>query len=93
MAALSVALDCIAYLVVRQQPRSCLTQPFTPWGVNGYAMTVIDTDSAIWYLGRSPELSSTAQNATRAAIKAGEPEFISALSVAEVTYLVEIRTA
>jgi len=50
---------------------------------------VVDTHSAIWYLGRSPRLSSTARNAIRAAIDAGEPVYISAVSVAEVTYLVE----
>jgi PIN domain nuclease of toxin-antitoxin system len=50
---------------------------------------VVDTHSAIWYLGRSPRLSSTARTAICAAIDAGEPVFISAVSVAEVTYLVE----
>jgi len=50
---------------------------------------VIDTHSAIWYLNRSPRLSSLARNAIRAAIEAGEPVYVSTVSVAEVTYLVE----
>ena len=50
---------------------------------------VVDTHSAIWYLNRSPRLSSSARNAIRAAIEAGEPVYVSTVSVAEVTYLVE----
>ncbi len=50
---------------------------------------VADTHSAIWYLGRSARLSSTARTAMRAAIDAGDPVYVSAISVAEVTYLVE----
>jgi PIN domain nuclease of toxin-antitoxin system len=50
---------------------------------------VLDTHSMIWFLNQSPRLSSTARQAIRSAIEAGNPVYVSAISVAEVTYLVE----
>ncbi|MGW8256331.1 MAG: type II toxin-antitoxin system VapC family toxin, partial [Thermoguttaceae bacterium] len=50
---------------------------------------VLDTHSLIWYLTQSPRLSSTARNAIRSAIENGDPVYVSAISIAEVTYLVE----
>ncbi len=50
---------------------------------------VLDTHSIIWYLDNSPRLSQVAREAIRAAITAGHPVFISAVTVAEMTYLVE----
>jgi PIN domain nuclease of toxin-antitoxin system len=50
---------------------------------------VADTHSVIWYLNQSPRLSSPARDAIRNAIEAGYPVYVSAVSVAEVTYLAE----
>ena len=50
---------------------------------------VADTHSVIWYLNQSPRLSTTARTALRTAIETGEPVFVSAVTIAEVTYLFE----
>lgn len=50
---------------------------------------VADTHSVIWYLSRSPRLSTPARNAIHDAINAGYPVYVSAVTVAEVTYLAE----
>ena len=50
---------------------------------------VLDTHAVIWFLDNSPRLSQVARETIRAAITAGHPVFISAVTVAEMTYLVE----
>lgn len=50
---------------------------------------VLDTHAMIWFLNRSPRLSSTAREAIRSTINDGYPVYLSAISVAEVIYLVE----
>lgn len=50
---------------------------------------VLDTHAAIWYLETSPNLSPTVDTAVRAAIAAGDPVWISSVTLVEVTYLVE----
>jgi PIN domain nuclease of toxin-antitoxin system len=52
---------------------------------------VLDTHSMIWFLNQSPRLSSTAQQAIQSTIDNGHPAYVSAISVAEVIYLVEKR--
>jgi PIN domain nuclease of toxin-antitoxin system len=49
---------------------------------------VADTHSVIWYLSGSQRLSSVARDAIRSAINSGKPVYVSAVSVAEVIYLV-----
>ena len=53
------------------------------------ASLVLDTHSAIWYLESSPRLSVPARQAIQAAIAAGDPVFISTVTVVELVYLVE----
>jgi PIN domain nuclease of toxin-antitoxin system len=53
------------------------------------ASLVIDTHSAIWHLENSPRLSVTAHTAIQSAIAAGDPVYISSVTVVELTYLVE----
>ncbi len=53
------------------------------------ASLVLDTHSAIWYLERSPRLSAPARTAIQTAIAAGDPVFISSVTVVELVYLVE----
>ncbi|MBY0513502.1 MAG: type II toxin-antitoxin system VapC family toxin [Gemmataceae bacterium] len=53
------------------------------------ASVVVDTHTAIWYLESSPHLSAAALTAIRSAIAAGDPVFVSAVTVVELTYLVE----
>jgi PIN domain nuclease of toxin-antitoxin system len=50
---------------------------------------VLDTHAMIWFLNQSPRLSSTAREAIRSTIDSGCPIYLSAISIAEVTYLVE----
>lgn len=50
---------------------------------------VLDTHSAIWYLETSPPLSPTVDAAIQAAIAAGDPVWISSVTLVELTYLVE----
>lgn len=53
------------------------------------ASVVADTHTALWHLSRDPRLSERARTALQASIQAGDPIFVSAISVVEVTYLVE----
>lgn len=53
------------------------------------ASVVLDTHSAIWYLEGSPRLSVGALAAIRAALAAGDLVFVSAVTIVELTYLVE----
>ena len=50
---------------------------------------VADTHATIWYLLESHELSQNATAALEAAEAAGDPIYASAISLVEVTYLVE----
>jgi PIN domain nuclease of toxin-antitoxin system len=50
---------------------------------------VLDTHAIIWYLDNSPRLSQTAGDAIQDAIAAALPVFVSAISIVEITYLVE----
>src|SRR5689334_16629348 len=50
---------------------------------------VLDTHAAIWYLESSPNLSVPARQAIQTAIAAGKPVFISAVTLVELTYLIE----
>ena len=53
------------------------------------AALVIDTHAAVWYLLNSSRLSSTAQRAMDDAADAGDPVYLSAISLVEIVYLVE----
>lgn len=50
---------------------------------------VADTHAAIWYLARSTKLSTPARTAMNEVCQAGEPVYVSAISLVEVAYLVE----
>jgi PIN domain nuclease of toxin-antitoxin system len=50
---------------------------------------VVDTHTAVWYFGNSPELSATAASVFRDAAAAGNPVFLPSISLVELTYLVE----
>jgi PIN domain nuclease of toxin-antitoxin system len=50
---------------------------------------VADTHTALWYLTRHPRLSETARNFIDAAAAAGHSIALSAISLAEIVYLVE----
>ena len=50
---------------------------------------VADTHSAIWYVSDSPELSSVAVKAMDDATNAGEPIYVSAITLVEMAYLIE----
>jgi len=50
---------------------------------------VVDTHATIWYLDQSPRLSTVARVAIRDAIDNGYPVYVSAVTIAEVTYLSE----
>jgi PIN domain nuclease of toxin-antitoxin system len=50
---------------------------------------MLDTHAIIWFLDNSPRLSQVARDTIRASIAAGYPVFVSAITVAEITYLVE----
>jgi len=50
---------------------------------------VSDTHSAIWYVADSPKLSSAAVKAMDDATDAGEPIYVSAITLVEMTYLIE----
>lgn len=50
---------------------------------------VLDTHAALWYFHRPAALSSAALQSIRRAIHAGEPVYISAISLVETIYLVE----
>ena len=53
------------------------------------AAVVADTHAAVWYLLNSKSLSSTAQRAMDEVVAAGDPVYISSISLVEVVYLVE----
>ena len=53
------------------------------------AALVVDTHAAVWYLLNSSRLSSTAQRAMDDATDAGDPVYLSAISLVEIVYLVE----
>ena len=53
------------------------------------AAVLADTHAAIWFLARSPELSAPAHAAMAGAAAAGDPIFVSAISLVELRYLVE----
>ena len=48
-----------------------------------------DTHALVWYLEADPQLSPTARHAIDAAIGAGEPVYISTISLVEIAYLIE----
>ena len=50
-----------------------------------------DTHAVVWYLEASPRLSAAARNAMHSAIQAGEPIFVSPISLVEIAYLEEKR--
>ena len=53
------------------------------------AALVVDTHAAVWYLLNSTRLSSVAQRAMDDAADAGDPVYLSAISLVEIVYLVE----
>jgi PIN domain nuclease of toxin-antitoxin system len=53
------------------------------------ASVVADTHAAVWYLADDPRLSRAASQALDAATAAGDPILIPAISLVELTYLVE----
>jgi len=53
------------------------------------AALVVDTHAAVWYLLNSSRLSSAAQRAIDDAADAGDPVYLSAVSLVEIVYLVE----
>jgi PIN domain nuclease of toxin-antitoxin system len=50
---------------------------------------VADTHTVVWYLLNDSRLSPAAREALDAASAAGDPVFVSAISVSELVYLVE----
>jgi PIN domain nuclease of toxin-antitoxin system len=50
---------------------------------------VLDTHAAVWYLTNNPKLSKVAAQALDGASASGDPIFIPAISLVELTYLVE----
>jgi len=50
---------------------------------------VLDTHAAVWYLLRSPKLTSSALSRIEETISQGDPVYVSVISVAEVVYLAE----
>jgi PIN domain nuclease of toxin-antitoxin system len=52
---------------------------------------VADTHAIIWYLVEPERLSQVALDALERAIAAGEPVYISAISLIEICYLIEKR--
>ena len=50
---------------------------------------VADTHAAIWYLQGSAKLSTAALSAIRGAASAGDPVYLSAITLVEATFLVE----
>ena len=53
------------------------------------AAVVVDTHAAVWYLLNAKSLSSNAQKAMDEAVQAGDPVYVSSISLVEVVYLVE----
>ena len=52
---------------------------------------VADTHAIIWYLVEPERLSQVALDALEGAIAAGEPVYVSAISLIEICYLIEKR--
>lgn len=50
---------------------------------------IADTHTIIWYLNQSKRLSKTAEAALNTAVVGGNSIYVSAISVVEITYLVE----
>ena len=50
---------------------------------------VLDTHAAVWYLLKSPSLSSNALHAIERAQQSGEPVFVPSICLVEIIYLVE----
>ncbi|MDY6806451.1 MAG: type II toxin-antitoxin system VapC family toxin [Cyanobacteriota bacterium] len=50
---------------------------------------IADTHTIIWYLNQSKRLSKTAEAALNTAVVGGNCIYVSAISVVEITYLVE----
>ena len=50
---------------------------------------VVDTHSLVWFLSRSPRLSSIARQAIRDTISSGHPVYVSSVTIVEVIYLTE----
>ncbi len=50
---------------------------------------VADTHSAIWFLAKSVNISTVARQAMREATDAGEPNYVSAITLVEMSYLIE----
>lgn len=50
---------------------------------------VVDTHAIVWYLAQAPALSTAAFRAIDEALLAGEPVYVSAISLIELQYLVE----
>lgn len=50
---------------------------------------VLDTHAAVWYLLKSPSLSSNALYAIEGALQSGEPVFVPSICLVEIIYLVE----
>lgn len=53
------------------------------------AAVVVDTHAAVWYLLNAKSLSFNAQKAMDEAVQAGDPVYVSSISLVEVVYLVE----
>lgn len=53
------------------------------------AALVVDTHAAVWYLINSNWLSSRAQRVLDDAANAGDPVYVSSISLVEIVYLVE----
>jgi PIN domain nuclease of toxin-antitoxin system len=53
------------------------------------AALVVDTHAAVWYLLNSNRLSPGAQRAMDDAANAGDPVYVSSISLVEIVYLVE----
>jgi PIN domain nuclease of toxin-antitoxin system len=50
---------------------------------------VADTHALVWLLFAPQHLSPNALNALQGAVQAGEPIYVAAISLVEITYLVE----
>jgi PIN domain nuclease of toxin-antitoxin system len=53
------------------------------------AAVVVDTHAAVWYLLNAKSLSSNAQKIMDDAVQAGDPVYVSSISLVEIVYLVE----
>ena len=53
------------------------------------AALVVDTHTVLWYLAQDPKLSQKAMEALDSATQGGEPIYVPAICLVELTYLVE----